>query len=244
LLFTTGQQEANKFDEGQTNMQVKLKVVGGQRDGAEIPIPGPKFLIGRDADCNLRPRNEMISRHHCVLIIEQGYIGLRDFNSKNGTLVNGERIRGERELKAGDQLEIGDLRFIVNVDYSLGGPKKPKVKDISEAVARTANASGDPENIDEWLIEEDVPQKDTLDADQAESVTVSTEASSDTTEINLQDESTLTQTGSMPEPGAATTPPLSPAADGDPQQPKNTRDAAMNVLRKLRQQQLAKQQKK
>jgi pSer/pThr/pTyr-binding forkhead associated (FHA) protein len=225
-------------------MQLKLKVVGGQREGTEIPIPGPKFLIGRDDDCNLRPRNEMISRHHCVIIVEQGYIGLRDFNSKNGTFVNGERIRGERELKAGDELEVGDLRFKVDVDYSLGGPKKPKVKDISEAVARTASGSGGPDNIDDWLGEEDAPQKDTLDADQAESVTLSTEASSDTAEIRLQDESTLTQTGSVPEPGDASTPPLDPAAEGAQQQPKNTRDAAMNVLRKLRQQQLEKQQKK
>lgn len=225
-------------------MQVKLKVVGGQRDGTEIPIPGPKFLIGRDADCNLRPRNEMISRHHCVLIVEQGYIGLRDFNSKNGTLVNGERIHGERELKSGDELEIGDLHLKLDVDYSLGGPKKPKVKDISEAVARTASGSGGPENIDDWLVEEDAPQKDTLDADQAENVTVSTEASSDTAEIRMQDESTLTQTGSVPKPDDDSKPPLDLAAEAAKQQPKNTRDAAMNVLRKLRQQQLAKQQKK
>ncbi|MDH3718598.1 MAG: FHA domain-containing protein [Planctomycetota bacterium] len=225
-------------------MQLKLKVVGGQRDGTEIPIPGPKFLIGRDADCNLRPRNDMISRHHCVLIVEQGYIGLRDFNSKNGTFVNGERICGERELKAGDELEFGNLRFKVDVDHSLGGPKKPKVKDISEAVARTASGSSGPENIDDWLVEDDTPQNDTLGDDPAESVTLSTEASSDTAEIRLQDESTLTQPGAVPDAGDASKPSFDPAAEKAKQQPKNTRDAAMDVLRKLRQQKMDKQQKK
>ncbi|NIL96787.1 MAG: FHA domain-containing protein [Planctomycetales bacterium] len=217
-------------------MQLKLKVIGGERDGTEIPVPGPKFLIGRDADCNLRPNSEMISRHHCIVIVEQGYVGLRDFNSKNGTFVNGERICGERELKTGDELGIGNLRFVVHMDYSLGGPKNPKVKDISDAVARTADTVSTDDSIDEWLID-DPAQSDASEEDSAKTLALSSESLNDTAELRLQDDVGATKAG--------------PAAGGDglaaeaaDQKPKDTRDAAMDVLRKFRKQQLEKQRLK
>ena len=223
-------------------MQLKLKVVGGERDGTDIPIPGPKFLIGRDADCNLRPRNEMISRHHCVLIVEQGYVGLRDFNSKNGTFVNGERIRGERELKAGDELEIGNLRFKVNLDYSLGGRKKSKVKDMSDAVARTASRSGNDANIDDWLVDDDSPQNDTLNAAAGKTAKMATDSLSDTAEIRLQDEGTVTQPATVS--SDASNPSQDHATEEAGNKAKDTRVAAMDVLRKIRKQQRNKQQNK
>ena len=36
-------------------MEVKLVVANGKNVGQEIPVPGPKFLIGRADDCQLRP---------------------------------------------------------------------------------------------------------------------------------------------------------------------------------------------
>ena len=56
-------------------MDLKLKVLEGKNVGQEIPVHGKKFFIGRAEDCNLRPGSELISRHHCVLLVEDGYIG-------------------------------------------------------------------------------------------------------------------------------------------------------------------------
>ncbi len=120
-------------------MDVKLRVTQGKNVGQDVPIPGKKFLIGRAEDCHLRAGSDLISRHHCVIIIEDGYLAVRDFGSKNGTSVNGERVAGECELKHGDELRLGPLEFVVQVSQeTLSGKKKPPVHDPKEAAARTA----------------------------------------------------------------------------------------------------------
>ncbi len=89
----------------------ELKVVGGKHAGQVIPLNRPKFLIGREQDCQLRPNSEMVSRHHCVFNVDEYSVRLRDLGSTNGTLVNGERIRKDVVLVAGDKVIIGNLEF-------------------------------------------------------------------------------------------------------------------------------------
>ena len=59
-------------------MEVRLKVLVGKNAGHEIAIVGEKFLIGREEDCHLRPRSDLISRHHCALLIEGTYLVRKD----------------------------------------------------------------------------------------------------------------------------------------------------------------------
>jgi len=137
-------------------MDVKLVVIGGKSAGKEIPVPGPKFFIGRSEDCQLRPQTDLVSRHHCVILAEEGFVAVRDLGSKNGTLVNGEMIRTERELKTGDHLKVGPLEFEVRLSVQVGGKKKPKVQSVGEAAARTAQRSvaSDDMDISDWLEDE------------------------------------------------------------------------------------------
>src|SRR5437764_880289 len=114
-------------------MDLKLRVLEGKNTGQEIAITGKKYLIGRSEDCHLRPGSDLISRHHCALMIEDGYVGVRDFGSKNGTYVNKERVVGERELKAGDHLTVGPLQFEVCISHGLAAKKRPPVADIHQA---------------------------------------------------------------------------------------------------------------
>lgn len=51
-----------------------------------------------------------VSRHQTVIEIAGGSLSLEDLASKNGTFVNGERVR-RRELAVGDVLAFGDSRF-------------------------------------------------------------------------------------------------------------------------------------
>jgi len=118
-------------------MEVQLVVASGNKAGQTIPIQGPKFLIGRADDCHLKPRSELISRYHCAIISEDGYVAIRDLGSKNGVYLNGERVPLESELKNGDKLSVGPLEFVVNLSIRTKIPKKPRVNSIEAAVVRT-----------------------------------------------------------------------------------------------------------
>jgi pSer/pThr/pTyr-binding forkhead associated (FHA) protein len=109
-------------------MDVKLTVVLGKHAGQQIPIPTPKFFIGRAEDCNLRAHSDQVSRHHCVIVVEEGYVAVRDFQSKNGTFVNGQRIAGESELKHGDRLKVGQIELDVHIGAAVAGKKAAGVQ--------------------------------------------------------------------------------------------------------------------
>lgn len=143
-------------------MQVKLKVLGGSHAGKEIKISLAKFFIGRGEDCHLRPQSDLISRHHCALIVENGAVIARDLKSRNGTLVNGEKIAGDMQLKAGDTLKVGPLEFEVMIDHTLGGTKKTKVSSVQEAAERVSQTSATTKpgetidtDVSSWLEEAD-----------------------------------------------------------------------------------------
>jgi pSer/pThr/pTyr-binding forkhead associated (FHA) protein len=175
-------------------MEVRLKVLVGPNAGKELPVVGPKFLIGRAEDCQLRPRSDLISRHHCALLIEDGLVTVRDFGSKNGTIVNGARVRGECELKTGDRLVIGPLEFEVSARVAVAGKKRPKVESIKEAAARTAEGGGsttDLQDVEQWVKESD-PQATTETRDFK---------LNETDEIDLESSQTLVAT---PDTKAAT----------------------------------------
>ena len=129
--------ESCGFFEWLEKMQVQLKVVNGKQAGQLITINRPKFMIGRADDCHLKPRNELISRYHCVILIEEGYAGIRDLGSRNGVFVNDEKIDAETELQNGDKIKIGPLEFEVVISVAVSAGKKPKVESIADIVART-----------------------------------------------------------------------------------------------------------
>jgi len=88
----------------------------GKTQGATIPINLSQFLIGRDPQCNLRPASGLISKRHCVIVIRDNKIFLRDFDSTNGTFVNDQPVKNEVELQADDILKVGPLAFRVQVE--------------------------------------------------------------------------------------------------------------------------------
>ena len=73
-------------------MDAKLRVVKGPFSGRTIRVPQGKLLIGREKDCQLRLDSNSVSRHHCVLLLDEYALRIRDLGSKNGTIVNGTRI--------------------------------------------------------------------------------------------------------------------------------------------------------
>jgi predicted component of type VI protein secretion system len=98
-------------------MKVNLVVASGAHQGKVIPITGPQFLIGRDAQCHLRPASQAISKRHCGVFIRDGKVYVTDFGSTNGTTVNEELVRGaEVEVVSGASLKLGPLDFTIQIE--------------------------------------------------------------------------------------------------------------------------------
>ncbi len=100
-------------------MKLSLVVLSeGKAKGQAIPVTLSQFLIGRDPQCHLRPASAMISKRHCAILVKNGKVFVRDFDSTNGTSVNDEPIKGERQLNHADLLKVGPLAFRVQLEGS------------------------------------------------------------------------------------------------------------------------------
>ncbi len=79
-------------------------------DGREYSIERGSLLIGREASCDVVAESKKVSRRHAEIVATpKGYL-LID-NSTNGTLVNGERVAGQRLLARADVIRCGDDEF-------------------------------------------------------------------------------------------------------------------------------------
>ena len=140
-------------------MQMHLKVVGGGHDGKLIAVNTDKFLIGRSEECQLRPKSESISRRHAAIVRKDGRILLIDLKSRNGTHVNEQKLDPSKAkvLKNGDVIRVGKLEFIAVLEVGIDKVKKPEIKTVEEAAARTASSVNDSrfEDVDvsTWLDE-------------------------------------------------------------------------------------------
>ncbi|MGQ9599049.1 MAG: protein kinase domain-containing protein [Anaerolineae bacterium] len=78
-------------------------------------IPEQGLTIGRNPDNDVRLLDDvMVSRHHAVIVIEQGQYVLYDRDSANGTWVNEQRIF-RHVLTPGDQIQIWQSQFLFSV---------------------------------------------------------------------------------------------------------------------------------
>lgn len=91
--------------------QVHIVGMTGEFKGRTIPVSAKPLVFGRDPSvCSIIINSPSVSRTHCVLMISNGQLMLRDNNSGNGTFVNGARVRSgaESTLRAGDTFGVAD----------------------------------------------------------------------------------------------------------------------------------------
>jgi hypothetical protein len=67
-------------------------------------------VVGRHPDSDALIDSSRVSRKHCCLAIDQDGVLVRDLNSRNGTRVNGRRIKVGL-IRPGDELGIAHLRY-------------------------------------------------------------------------------------------------------------------------------------
>ncbi|HMO85812.1 MAG TPA: FHA domain-containing protein [Lacipirellulaceae bacterium] len=136
-------------------MDVILKVLEGAKAGAKIAVKKNEFIIGRSQSSHLCAGSSAISRQHCAILRYDNRVAIKDLGSRNGTLVNGQKIDAEVELASGDEIGVGPLRFMITISTGIANAKRPEVKSVAEAVERAAESKAGETSVDDisqWLL--------------------------------------------------------------------------------------------
>lgn len=84
-----------------------MRFISGKYQGGEFPIVNDKpIIVGRSSDLDMVLVEDMVSRKHARITMQQDQIWIEDLGSTNGSFVNGEKIKRAR-LKEGDRVLIG-----------------------------------------------------------------------------------------------------------------------------------------
>jgi predicted component of type VI protein secretion system len=206
-----------------------LVMTPGKQQGKILEIKTPQFLVGRDPQCQLRPASPLISKRHCAILVREGKAFIRDFDSTNGTFVNGDPVKGERELHHDDQLKIGPIEFTVRLDVAATPVNKATPAPATKPAVRTpapATKDDTPAPVSKSASAEEDALMMLLDGDDSSSGGLSSEG-------GVPEGSTVMDLKVPPEVMAA--------ADGNkPGQPAkkdahegDTRSAAASILEKM-----------
>ncbi|WP_083904925.1 FHA domain-containing protein [Rhodopirellula sp. SWK7] len=122
--------------------RARLVLSTGSRAGLRAPIHPGFYLIGRDKNCQIRPKTRSVSRVHCLLYFgvdrprplddpsgemlspaqdtekTNGQFYVIDLNSTSGTKVDGEKIKPRKwvEVGSGTELRCGKMAWQVAVE--------------------------------------------------------------------------------------------------------------------------------
>ena len=89
-------------------MRPRLLVIAGPSRDMTIPLPIGESTVGRDPTNHVSVIDPSVSRKHCLLRREvDGRCHIKDLESRNGTLVNGQAVK-DHWLSHGDEIATGD----------------------------------------------------------------------------------------------------------------------------------------
>ena len=86
-------------------------IVGRDQDGSAFPLFGDAVIARPRARRHPLPRGRLRLGQHARVALRDGRFFLADLNSSNGTFV---RIRGERAVKAGGAILMGQQLFRIS----------------------------------------------------------------------------------------------------------------------------------
>jgi DNA-binding winged helix-turn-helix (wHTH) protein len=84
-------------------------------DGREIHLSAGENVIGREEDVAVWIDDSAVSRRHARIVVEAAGAWLEDLRSKNGTHLNGGKLRSIARLADRDEIRIGPARLVFRV---------------------------------------------------------------------------------------------------------------------------------
>ena len=113
-----------------------------------------QFAVGRSAGCQLSLDDPLVSRRHALLIVSREGVTIEDLQSRNGVIVNGQRIPGRTKVQAGDKIIIGSQELTLlegresagreTASHQMGKRTLPKMPAATELMAADRSSSMPP----------------------------------------------------------------------------------------------------
>lgn len=135
-----------------------LKVISGPNNGAEFSMQtGNSYIIGTDANaCDIVFHDTSVSRQHArISVSDDDQLAIEDLKSRNGTLLEGEPVKGKQPLGTNVHVSLGTTSFLVfdreGEMKTIISPLMPSIVKVlqNEESKKPASAEGDakiPEN--------------------------------------------------------------------------------------------------
>ena len=116
-----------------------VKIISAEGHERSVELRGHDTL-GRHPDNTIQLLDRIVSKNHCHIDrVGDAYV-LKDLGSLNGTFINGERVSGQRKLRAGDEIALGSTKVFFN-----GTPESAPTQRVatgpSSGTAQSAQAS-------------------------------------------------------------------------------------------------------
>lgn len=123
--------------------QFELLMKSGPAPGKVFMLSQNEMYIGRDISNEIVINDSEISRRHCHFVLTAEGYAIEDMGSTNGTFINEVRLSGQRLLRPGETIRLGDnvvLRYQTaggDADATIASGSKPiKVVQTPPPVAR------------------------------------------------------------------------------------------------------------
>jgi FHA domain len=107
----------------------------------DLELPVGEFVVGRSTECQLSLDDPLVSRRHAVLRVRRDGVSVQDLGSRNGVVVNGAKISGERELAAGDRVSIGSQEMVLHAAADASPAAQANQDDMYRRATQTLGAA-------------------------------------------------------------------------------------------------------
>ena len=81
--------------------------------GGLVPLAPGRVVIGRGDECDIIVEDDLASRRHAVLVVTEAAVEIEDANSRNGVLVDGQKIARRTALGHQAVVGIGNARLVL-----------------------------------------------------------------------------------------------------------------------------------
>ncbi|HEV7499292.1 MAG TPA: SpoIIE family protein phosphatase [Vicinamibacteria bacterium] len=104
--------------------EISIDTGDGSRE--RFALAKERVTIGRSRESDIFLPDQWLSRHHAEILKKDLQFFLHDLGSKNGTLLNGEPVHGDRRLRHGDVITLGEHVLTFSVEEAEEDSQPPE----------------------------------------------------------------------------------------------------------------------